>query len=129
MSPERTTLAARATATLLLPCALAACGVFKNNEGAQALINQRVVGMPVGDFFTQFGFWKTRDEQLDGSTRYVWISAAGTITNPVYYGLDDRLCTLQIIAAKSGRIASANVLHDNVGRTSTSRCSEMFRAG
>ena len=56
MSPEFQTAALRAAATLSLLLAIAGCSIFKTNEEAQAAINQRVVGMQVGDFFDRYGF-------------------------------------------------------------------------
>ena len=55
--------------------AVAGCSVFKNNEEAQAVINQRVIGMPVGDFFDRYGRAQLRDPQPDGTVEYSWISA------------------------------------------------------
>ncbi|MCE9657305.1 MAG: hypothetical protein K8R60_02020 [Burkholderiales bacterium] len=128
MSPECKTAAARAAATLLLMFGIAGCSVFKNNEEAQTVINQRVVGMAAGDFFQRYGVWGTRREQVDGTIEYGWVSAVGATTNSGYYGLDDRTCTMKIIAAKDGRIIVANILQDMPGRTTTSRCGELFKA-
>ena len=128
MSPEYETAVTRTAATLLLLCAAAGCSVFKSNEEAQAVINRRVVGMPVGDFFQQFGNWKGRAEQTDGSTEFAWVSAITKPPNSGYYGLDDRTCTLRIVAARNGQISEASIVQDMPGRTSTSRCGEMFKA-
>jgi hypothetical protein len=114
-------------AALLLLCGLAACSVFKNNEEAQAVVNQRVIGMPAGDFFQAFGPARSRSEQLDGSTSYDWISSTGKVAAGPGW-LDDRTCTLRVVADKRGRIATADVILDNPGRVSTSRCGEMFKA-
>ena len=119
---------ARTGATLLLLASLAACGIFKNNEEAQSVVNQRVTGMPAGDFFEQFGPWRTRSEQADGSTAYSWISPLGPTPNSGYLGLDERTCTLRVVAAKNGKIATADIVLDNPGRVSTSRCGELFKA-
>lgn len=127
MIPDCKPLTARTAAALLLLCSLAACGIFKNDEEVQAVINQRVTGMAVGDFFQQFGPWLKRSEQGDGSTEYGWISGTGPTPNSGYYGLDDRTCTLRIVAAKNGKIVTAEIVLDNLGRVSTSRCGEMFR--
>ena len=127
MIPDCKLFCTRTAAALLLLASLAACGVFKNDEGIQAVINQRVTGMPVGDFFQQFGTWLKRSEQTDGSTEYAWVSATGPVTNSGYYGLDDRTCTLRIVAARNGKITTADIVHDNLGRVSTSRCGELFK--
>ena len=121
--------AALGAAALVAPLlALPGCSVFKTNEEAQSTINQRVVGMPAGDFFDRFGRAKIRDPQPDGSIEYRWVSPIGETRNSGYYGLDDRTCTLRIVAGKDGRIQSATILQDMPGRTSTSRCLEMFKA-
>lgn len=127
MSPQFQTAAVRGAAALSLLLAMAGCSVFKNNEEAQAVLSQRVVGTQVGAFFERYGRWKIRDQQADGTTDYDWISAITTTPNSGYYGLDDRTCTLHIVAAKDGRIVSATILQDMPGRTSTSRCMELFK--
>jgi len=128
LSPEFQTAALRAAATLSLLLAIAGCSIFKTNEEAQAAINQRVIGMQVGDFFDRYGRWKLREVQADGSVEYSWVSAIGPTTNSGNYGLDDRTCTLKLLADKNGRILTATILQDMPGRTSTSRCLEMFKA-
>lgn len=128
MSPDRKTAAGRAAATVLLLCAIAACGILKSNEEAQAVVNQRVVGMSVGDFFDRYGAAKTRHVEPDGTSEYGWISAIGATPNSGFYGLDDRTCTLRVLATKNGRITLATVLQDMPGRTTTSRCGEIFKA-
>jgi hypothetical protein len=106
---------------------LAACSIFKNNEEAQAIVNQGVIGMPVGDFFQAYGPPRTRSEQLDGSTSYDWQSSIDKVAaGPV--GLDERTCTLRLVGDRRGRIATADIVLDNPGRLSTSRCGEMFKA-
>jgi len=128
LSPEFQTAALRAAATLSLLLAVAGCSVFKTNEEAQALINQRVIGMPVGDFFDRYGSWKLREPQLDGTVEYSWISAiTDKAPNSGFYGIDDRTCTVKLVAGKDGKIATATILQDMPGRTSTSRCLEVFK--
>ena len=127
MSPEFQTAAPRAAAAAALLLAVAGCSVFKTNEEAQAVINQRVIGMPVGDFFDRYGRPKLREAQADGTTEYAWISAITATPNSGYYGLDDRTCSMKIIAAKDGRIVTASIVQDMPGRTTTSRCLELFK--
>ena len=127
MSPEFQTAAPRAAAAAALLLAVAGCSVFKTNEEAQAVINQRVIGMPVGDFFDRYGRPKLREAQADGTTEYAWISAITTTPNSGYYGLDDRTCSITIIAGKDGRIITASIVQDMPGRTTTSRCLELFK--
>jgi len=128
LSPEFQTAAPRAAAAAALLLAVAGCSVFKTNEEAQAVINQRVIGMPVGDFFDRYGRPKLREAQADGTTEYAWVSAITATPNSGYYGLDDRTCSMKIIAAKDGRIVTASIVQDMPGRTTTSRCTEIFGA-
>jgi hypothetical protein len=126
--PERIPLFARASTALLLLASLAACGtLFKKDEAVQGVVNSRVIGMSAGEFFDQFGVWRQRTELLDGTTEFSWTSAIASRTAAGYVSLDDRTCTLRIIVAKSGKITSADVVFDNQGRVSTSRCAELFR--
>ena len=115
------------TAVALALAGLGGCSVFKSNEEAQAIITQKVAAMPAGDFFQTYGKWRTRSELPTGSTAYDWESSIGSAP-PGPYGLDERVCRLRIIVDKAGRIDSAVVVLDNPGRTSTSRCGEMFKA-
>jgi hypothetical protein len=126
MSQQRLFLAR--TAALFALAALAGCGSLNNNAAVQAVVNERVVGMQAGDFFQQFGSARTHSEQADASTSYDWMSALGPTQNAGYYGLDDRTCTLHLVADRKGRITSVDVVLDNVGRVSTSRCTEIFKA-
>jgi len=126
--PEFPTAALRAAAIVVLLLVTAGCSVFKTNEEAQATVNQRVVGMQAGDFFDRYGRAKIRDPQGDGSIEYQWISPIGETRNSGYYGLDDRTCTLRLIAGKDGKIHTATILQDMPGRSSNSRCMEMFKA-
>lgn len=128
MIPERIPHLARASTALLLLAALAGCGtLFKKDEAVQGVVNNRAIGMAAGDFFDQFGTWQQRTELLDGTTEFSWTSATASRTAAGYVSLDDRTCTLRIIVAKNGKIVSADVVFDNQGRVSTSRCSELFR--
>ena len=127
MSPEFQSATVRTAAAATLLAAVAGCSVFKTNEEAQAVINQRVVGSPAGAFFDRYGAAKRREQQADGTIEYAWISAITATPNSGYYGLDDRTCSLKIISGKDGRIISASILQDMPGRTSTSRCLEVFK--
>jgi hypothetical protein len=111
---------------LLTLCGLAACGILKKNEEAQAVVNQRVVGLPAGEFFQAYGAARNRSEQLDGGTTYDWISSTDAVrAGPGW--LDERTCSMRIVVDAKGRIAVAEIVLDNIGRTSTSRCGEMFK--
>jgi hypothetical protein len=123
--PEATSPAA-AAASACLVAALAGCGTFKNNEEAQAVVSKRIVGMPAGDFFEQFGRARSRSAQPDGSALYTWESAMGPAP-PGPHGPDERICRLRMMADKRGRIESVTVQLDDPGRVSSSRCGELFR--
>jgi hypothetical protein len=126
--PERTPIPVRTAVALLLLATLAACGVFKKDDAVQGVVNKRVIGMSAGDFFDQYGAWRQRSELLDGTTEFSWTSAIGASTAAGFVGLDDRTCTLRVVVAKNGKIASADVVYDNQGRVSISRCEELFKA-
>ena len=126
----RTTTRAAAIATLLCTL-LAACGplgLIKGKDEPQDVVNQHVVGMQVGDFFQRYGRPGSRREELDGSTTYDWESSIGP-TPPGENSLDERTCRLRLSADRRGKITTALVTLDNIGRVSTSRCKEMFIAG
>lgn len=107
--------------------AAAGCSIIKSNTEAQTLVTQQVAGMPAGDFFEQYGRWRTRAELPSGGVAYNWDSSVGSAP-PGPDGLDERVCKLRLIADKGGRIETASIVLDNPGRVSTSRCGEMFKA-
>ena len=122
---ERLARIGRAGLVLGVVC-VAACGVFKNDGETQSLVTQRVVGMPVGQFFDTFGPARTRAEQPDGVVAYFWMSKTGAMITGAAQ-LDDAVCTLKIIADKQGRIVSAEILLDDPGQYTTSRCGAVFK--
>jgi hypothetical protein len=124
----RLSLPLRAIAAASLLAALAACGLFKGNEEVQAIVNKRVIGMPVGDFFDRYGRPRTRSEKPDGGMEYDWISAV-PYAKPGVEGLDERVCKLALTSDRRGRIDSVVVRYDAQGMKSTSRCGEIFAEG
>ncbi len=114
-------------AAALLVAALAGCGTFKDNDESQAVVSKRVVGTTVGDFFDEFGRFRNRTEQPDGSVLYNWESAMGPAP-PGPHGPDERVCRMRLFTDKRGRIESVSILLDDPGRVSTSRCTELFRS-
>jgi len=123
----RPSLSLRALAAAPLLAALAACGVFKNNDEVQAIVNRRIVGMSVGDFIDRYGPPRTRSEKLDGAMEYDWISPVPYVKpGPGVEGLNDRVCKLDFTADRRGRIDSVVVRFDAPGLKSTSRCGEIF---
>lgn len=114
-------------AVVAAAAAVAGCGdLAHRHEETQKVIDQRVIGMPAGDFFSTFGPWAARSELGDGGASYLWESQVGKAP-PGVYGLDERVCKLRVTADKRGRIAAVEIRFDNPGRISTSRCSEIFR--
>jgi hypothetical protein len=115
------------SAVLLAPCALAACGIFdKTDQGTQAILDQRLVGMPMGDFIDGFGMPRSRSGQLDGTTAYFWMSKVdGTASG--FAPIDNASCSLNIVADARGRIISAQVVLDDPGQSTSSRCEALFK--
>ncbi|MEO8080968.1 MAG: hypothetical protein ABI641_10580, partial [Caldimonas sp.] len=111
----------------LLVCALSGCELLKKNAEAQLLVDRRAIGLSVGSFFDQFGRPRARTEMLNASTAYAWESTVGA-ARPGLDSLDQRVCQLRIVADKKGTITTADIVHDSIGRTSNSRCSEIFAA-
>ena len=126
MKQRRISPRAAVPAGWLIASLLAGCSVFKSNEEAQALLTQRVSGMPAGQFFDTFGRAKKRYELANGGVEYYWESEVGAVqAGPA--GLDERVCKLNLLVAKDGRIESATIVQDNPGRMSTSRCGELLK--
>ena len=123
----RLSLPLRAIAAASLLAALAACGLFKGNEEVQAIVNKRVIGMPVGDFFDRYGRPRTRSEKPDGGMEYDWISAV-PYAKPGVEGLDDHVCKLVLTSDRRGRIDTVAIRYDAPGLKSASRCGEIFAA-
>ncbi|HEX4235154.1 MAG TPA: hypothetical protein VH041_12710 [Caldimonas sp.] len=119
------TLPGRALLAASLLAALGGCSLFKSNEQVLATINQRVIGMPAGDFFDRYGRPRSRTEMLDHSTEYDWISAV-PYARPGVEGLDEHVCKLHVASDPRGRISRVDVVYDAPGLKSASRCGEIF---
>ena len=117
----------RALAAASLLAGLGGCELLKHNAQALAIINQRVVGMPAGDFFDRYGRPRSRRENADGSLDYDWISAV-PYAKAGPEGLDEHVCKLHIGTDTRGRIQRVEVQYDAPGLKSTSRCGEIFAA-
>ena len=98
----------------------------KPDQETQAIIDQRLVGMPMGDFIDGFGRPHNRSEQLDGTTAYFWVSKLAGAPNG-FAPLDNAICSLSIVADARGRIVSAQVVLDDPGQTTASRCEALFK--
>jgi len=117
----------RALAAAALALAVGGCELFKHNEEASAIINSRVLGKPVGEFFDRYGRATARTEIGDNTSIYNWISDVG-MTRPGPEGQDERVCKLRLTVDKGGRISNVDILYDAQGVKSRSRCGEIFAA-
>lgn len=116
-------LSALLAAAALVP--LAGCELLKKNEAAQATVNARAIGLSIGEFQDRFGRPHARVDLGGGAAAYAWESAVeGTPPGPD--SRDQRICKLRIAADRRGQIVSADIVHDGLGRRSTSRCTEIF---
>ena len=122
----RSSIPASALAAALL-VALGGCELFKTNEQVLATVNQRVLGMPAGEFFDRYGRPLTRAERGDGTIEYDWISPV-PYARPGPEGLDEHVCKLVLTSDPRGRISSVVVRYDAPGLKSASRCGEIFAA-
>ena len=93
----------------------------------QAIVNQRVLGKPVGEFFDRYGRATASTEIGNNTAIYNWISDRG-MTRPGPEGQDERVCRLRLTVDKSGKISDVQILYDAQGVKSTSRCGEIFAA-
>ena len=115
--------AAALCAALLFP--LAGCELLKGDRDVLTRVNERVLGMPAGEFFDRYGPASSRTEGAGGTMDYLWTSPVG-YARPGVIGLDDRVCRLHLASDARGRIAHVEVLFDPPGLKSTSRCAEIF---
>ena len=125
MTPLPAFLRRLVAAALLI--AVGGCELFKHNEEAQAIVNQRVLGKPVGEFFDRYGRATARTEVGDNTAIYNWISDRG-MTRPGPEGQDERVCRLRLTVDKAGKVSDVQILYDAQGVKSRSRCGEIFRA-
>jgi hypothetical protein len=123
----RFTTLLRALAAAALLVSVAGCELFKHNEEASTIVNNRVVGKPVGEFFDRYGRATARTEVSDNTAVYNWISDVG-MTRPGPEGQDERICKLRLTVDKAGRISNVEILYDAQGVHSRSRCGELFAA-
>ena len=116
--------------SLLLPLALGGCGAFfriNAEQDPQQAVNQRVLGLRLGEFFERYGAPTRREESTDGVLGFNWSSpnryvAAGPV------GPEEQFCRLRVVTERNGRIASATIVRDGRGTRHQSRCVEIFGA-
>jgi hypothetical protein len=103
------------------------CELFKSNQEATAIINNRVLGKPIGEFLDRYGRATSRTEVGDNTAVYNWISDVG-MTRPGPEGQDERVCKLRLTVDKAGKVTDVQILYDAQGIKSASRCGEIFAA-
>ena len=118
--------AAAALAPAVLAVALAGCSLIQTREEASDVVSRRAVGMRAGEFFDAFGPARSKVEAPDGAAVYRWESTVGSVP-PGVESLDERVCKLTVSVDKGGRVTAAEIARDTQGRTSASRCGEIFR--
>ena len=117
-------LLARLVAVAVL-VAVGGCELFKSNQEATAILNERVLGKPIGAFFDRYGRATAHTEVGDNTAVYNWISDVG-MTRPGHEGQDERICKLRLTADKAGKVIDVQILYDAQGIKSASRCAEIF---
>ncbi len=122
-----TLFSSRAVAAALLLASLGGCELLKHDQEAIAVINARIVGMPVGEFFDRYGRADSHDTLPDGSSEYLWASQPA-FARPGPESFDDQICRMRLTVDKRGRIGGTTVLFDAPGKKSVSRCGEIFAA-
>ena len=107
---------------------VAGCGsATRGQNSTPAVVNQRLVGMPAGEFFDRYGPATTRTVGDANTAIYDWQSDVG-FARPGPNGLDTRVCRLTVTVNKALRISAVEVELDMEGVKSTSRCREIFEA-
>ena len=137
-APKRTRLQPRAASSswkaavkaLILPfllCGLVGCSVpsVLRGEDPQAIVDKRVIGMSIGDFFQRYGVVPVREEARDGSMQFIWEGGRARVpAGP--RGPEESICRLRLSVDKAGRIVGAPIIRDGQGERRLSRCVELF---
>lgn len=112
----------------LLVLALAGCQSILRSGGQepQAIVNQRVIGMTVGEFLDRYGrAATTREEAPDGSVTVNWQSPRTTLMGGPG-GPEITVCRLRLSANRVGKILAALIVRDGDGLHRRSGCAELF---
>ncbi|MCW2798521.1 hypothetical protein [Nocardioides sp.] len=119
----------RSLLPLAFASALAGCQsvLHVNDEDAQAIVNQRVVGTSIGDFITRYGAPVMRDEARDGSLTILWEGGPPKV-GPGPRGLEERICRVRLSTDRNGRILAAPIVRDGPGQRHLSLCVEVLPA-
>jgi len=115
----------RIAVVVLVLLAATGCASRAPAAGAQADVNAKLIGIPVGDFFERHGRPISRLERSDGTLAFDW-AGGDTRVAAGPYGPEDKICRLLITADKNGRIVSAEIIRDAQGERSLSRCVELL---
>jgi hypothetical protein len=112
---------------LLLVLPLAGCmSILRvNGEDPQVIVDKRVVGSQVGDFFQRYGAVRVREEAPDGSLQFTWEGGRSKVAAGPR-GPEESLCRLRVTTDKAGKIVSAPIIRDGQGEKRLSRCVELF---
>ena len=113
-------------ALCLAPCLAGCQAIFHvNDEDAQAIVDKRVLGMSVGDFFTRYGAPSSRAEAKDGTLTFNWSTKSPNMA-PGPLGPEESLCRLRLSTDRNGRIVAAPITRDGKGQRHLSICAELF---
>jgi hypothetical protein len=115
------------TLPLLLVLPLAGCmSILRvNGEDPQVIVDKRVVGSQVGDFFQRYGPVRVREESPDGSRQFTWEGGRNKVAAGPR-GPEESLCRLRVTTDKAGKIVAAPIIRDGQGERRVSRCVELF---
>ena len=111
--------------SLVLPLAGCMSILRVNSEDPQVIVDKRVVGSQVGDFFQRYGAVRVREESLDGSLQFTWEGGRNKVAAGPR-GPEESLCRLRVTTDKAGKIVSAPIIRDGQGERLVSRCVELF---
>ena len=117
----------RAVAAATLVVAVGGCELFSKNAETSAIVNNRLLGKPVGEFFDRYGRAAAHTEIGNNTAIYNWNSDVG-MTRPGQAGQDERVCKLRLTVDRAGKISNIEILYDAQGVRSSSRCGEIFAA-
>jgi hypothetical protein len=113
---------------IVLALLLAGCGSVLRSGGAepQSIVNNRVIGMTIGDFLDRYGrAATTREEAPDGSVTFNWQSPRTTLMGGPG-GPEISVCRLRLSANRVGKILAALIVRDGDGVHRRSGCAELF---
>jgi hypothetical protein len=113
-------------AVLLVPLlsGLGACSHMRGPD-PQGVVDQKLVGTPVGDFFERHGAPRSRTLGADGRHSFDWESGFEGVGNGPRAGAGLH-CQLHITSAPNGRIVAATIVSDMPGQRHLSYCLDLL---